>query len=222
MFTGIVEAMGQVVALEARPGGGRLRVRVPSEFTDLAPGRSLAVDGVCLTVVAVEGDTVLFDLAAETLRRTTLGRLRPGARVNLERPLATGERLGGHFVQGHVDGVGTVTRVTPEGEGIWMEVSLPPGLARYVAEKGSLALDGVSLTVAAAEDDRCAVALIPHTLAVTTLGRKGPGDLVNVEVDILAKYLARLLAGERDADRARDATGLRHATGAPSGGEEQP
>ncbi len=196
MFTGIVEAMGRVLSVETRPDGGQLRVRLPREFTDLAPGQSLAVDGVCLTVVALEGDAALFDLAAETLRRTTLGRLRPGASVNLERPLAAGARLGGHFVQGHVDGVGTIAKVTPEGDGAWMEVDLPPGLARYVAEKGSLALDGVSLTVAAVEGQRCAVALIPHTLAVTTLGRKGPGDPVNVEVDILAKYLARLLAGE--------------------------
>ncbi|MDQ7851255.1 MAG: riboflavin synthase, partial [Armatimonadota bacterium] len=209
-------------------------VRMPGEFTDLAPGQSLAVDGVCLTVVALEGDTALFDLAAETLRRTTLGRLRPGASVNLERPLAAGARLGGHFVQGHVDGVGTIMKVTPEGDGVWMEVALPPGLARYVAEKGSLALDGVSLTVAAVEDDRCAVALIPHTLAVTTLGRKGPGDPLNVEVDILAKYLARLWAGERqapdrrqargerDAEGAGDVAGLRHAAGASAGCEEQP
>ncbi len=216
MFTGIVEAMGQVLAVEMWPGGGRLRVRVPREFTDLAPGHSLAVDGVCLTVVALEGDAALFDLAAETLRRTTLGRLRPGAPVNLERPLAAGARIGGHFVQGHVDGVGTITAVTPEGDGVWMEVGLPPGLARYVAEKGSLALDGVSLTVAAVKGDRCAVALIPHTLAVTALGRKGPGDPVNVEVDILAKYLARLLAGERDV------AGDHHAAGAPSGHGEQP
>src|SRR3990172_2588760 len=184
MFTGIVEAMGEVVAVEAQPDGARLHLRVPREFSDLAPGQSLAVNGVCLTVVALEDGVALFDLAAETLRRTTLGRLHPGAGVNLERPLSAAGRFGGHFVQGHVDGV-------------WMEVNLPPGLARYVAEKGSVALDGVSLTVAAVQDSRCAVALIPHTLAVTTLGRKDPGDPVNVEVDILAKYLARLLEGER-------------------------
>ena len=197
MFTGIVEAMGEVVAVETQPDGARLHLRVPREFSDLAPGQSLAVNGVCLTVVALEDGVALFDLAAETLRRTTLGRLRPGASVNLERPLSAAGRFGGHFVQGHVDGVGTVTRVTPEGDGVWMEVNLPPGLSRYVAEKGSVALDGVSLTVAAVQDSRCAVALIPHTLAVTTLGRRDPGDPVNVEVDILAKYLARLLEDER-------------------------
>jgi len=197
MFTGIVEAMGEVVAVETQPDGARLHLRVPREFSDLAPGQSLAVNGVCLTVVALEDGVALFDLAAETLRRTTLGRLHPGAGVNLERPLSAAGRFGGHFVQGHVDGVGTVTRVTPEGDGVWMEVNLPPGLSRYVAEKGSVALDGVSLTVAAVQDSRCAVALIPHTLAVTTLGRRDPGDPVNVEVDILAKYLARLLEDER-------------------------
>ena len=197
MFTGIVEAMGEVVAVETQPDGARLHLRVPREFSDLAPGQSLAVNGVCLTVVALEDGVALFDLAAETLRRTTLGRLHLSAGVNLERPLSAAGRFGGHFVQGHIDGVGTVTRVTPEGDGVWMEVSLPPGLARYVAEKGSVALDGVSLTVAAVQDSRCAVALIPHTLAVTTLGRRDPGDPVNVEVDILAKYLARLLEDER-------------------------
>src|SRR3990170_3888982 len=143
--------MGEVVAVETQPDGARLHLRVPREFSDLAPGQSLAVNGVCLTVVALEDGVALFDLAAAG-------------------------RFGGHFVQGHVDGVGTVTRVTPEGDGVWMEVNLPPGLSRYVAEKGSVALDGVSLTVAAVQDSRCAVALIPHTLAVTTLGRRDPGD----------------------------------------------
>ncbi len=197
MFTGIVEAMGRIDAVEPRPDGARLRVHLPPGINDLAVGASLAVDGVCLTVVSLGGDVAAFDLAAETLRRTTLGSLASGAAVNLERPLSVSGRLGGHFVQGHIDGVGTITRVTPEGEGRWMEVGLPPDLARYVAEKGSVAFDGVSLTVAAVDDGRCAVALIPHTLDMTTLGRKGPGDPVNVEVDILAKYMARLLEGER-------------------------
>src|SRR3989304_5757397 len=151
MFTGIVEAMGEVVAVEAQPDSARLHLRVPPGFSDLAPGQSLAVNGVCLTVVALEDGVALFDLAAETLRRTTLGRLHPGAGVNLERPLSAAGRVGGHFVQGHVDGVGTVTRVTPEGDGVWMEVNLPPGLARYVAEKGSGALDAGRLTVGAGQ-----------------------------------------------------------------------
>jgi riboflavin synthase len=195
MFTGIVEALGEVVAVDSRPEGARLRVRVPEKWTDLAVGQSLAVSGVCLTVVEAARGTVAFDVVAETLRRTTLGDVRPGAVVNLERPLAAGERMGGHFVQGHIDGVGTVTQVREEGDGRWLEISLPPALARYVAEKGSVALDGVSLTVAGVGDSRCAVALIPYTLAATTLGRKAAGARVNVEVDILAKYLARLLAG---------------------------
>jgi len=206
MFTGIVEALGEVITVDLRPDGARLRLRVPRGFDDLARGQSLAVNGACLTVVAITGDAVEFDLAAETLRRTTLGALRSGAAVNLERPLLAGARLGGHFVQGHVDGVGTVTRADPAGDGGWLEVRLPPGLARYVAEKGAVALDGVSLTVAVVEDSRCAVALIPHTLAATTLGRREPGDAVNVEVDVLAKYLQRLLAARAagDADESEE------------------
>lgn len=199
MFTGIVEAIGRVLAVERGDAGARLRLRMPPEVDDLRPGGSLAVDGVCLTLVGVEGEAVAVDIALETLRRTTLGDLRPGAAVNLERPLAASGRFGGHVVQGHVDGVGTITRVERDGEGQWMEVSLPAGLARFVVEKGSVAIDGVSLTVAAVEDNRCAVALIPHTLAVTTLSSKGPGDPVNVEVDILAKYVARLLVAHGEA-----------------------
>lgn len=199
MFTGIVEAIGRVLAVERGDGGARLRLRMPPEVDDLRPGGSLAVDGVCLTLVGVEGETVAADIALETLRRTTLGDLRPGAAVNLERPLAASGRFSGHLVQGHVDGVGTITRVERDGEGQWMEVSLPAGLARFVVEKGSVAIDGVSLTVAAVEDNRCAVALIPHTLAVTTLSSKGLGDPVNVEVDILAKYVARLLVAHDEA-----------------------
>ncbi|MBI3976411.1 MAG: riboflavin synthase [Armatimonadetes bacterium] len=198
MFTGIIEARGEVLALERREEGARLRLRVPPEMDDLRPGQSLAVDGVCLTVVEVNADVVATDLAAETLRRTTMERLQAGAVVNLERPLAADGRFGGHFVQGHVDGVGVITRMERAGEGRWMEVELPAGLSRFVVEKGSLAIDGVSLTVAASNGTRCAVALIPHTLAVTGLGGKRAGDAVNVEVDILAKHTARLL-GRTDA-----------------------
>jgi riboflavin synthase len=204
MFTGIVEAVGQVLDVEGSEGAARLRLRVPRDVADLTPGESLAVDGVCLTVVAAEGETVAADLSAETLRRTTLGRLRPGARVNLERPLAASGRFGGHVVQGHVDGVGTITRVDREGDGRWMEVSLPAGLARFVVEKGSLAIDGVSLTVAAVQEGRCAVSLIPHTMAITTLGGKQPGDPVNIEVDILAKYVARLLGAHAETEHGEE------------------
>jgi riboflavin synthase len=198
MFTGIVEGMGHVAAIETRPDGARIRIRAGALIDGAAVGESIAVSGVCLTMVELGGGEFAADLAAETLRRTTLGRLRPGDPVNLERPLRLDQRLGGHIVQGHVDGVGTIVSVRPEGDGVWVEIDAPGPLARYIAEKGSIAVDGVSLTVAAAgPGGRFGVALIPHTLAVTTLGRKGPGDGVNLEVDILAKYVERLLEGAR-------------------------
>ena len=203
MFTGIVEELGEVGGLEGHAGGAHLRVRAGALLAsagpgEIRPGDSIAVSGVCLTITALDGGTFAADLAVETLRRTTLGSLRPGDGVNLERPLRLDQRLGGHIVQGHVDGVGTITVIRPEGEGVWMEIAPPPTLMPYLAEKGSVAVDGVSLTVAGLPGgDRFAVALIPHTLAVTTLGLKHPGDRVNLEVDILAKYVERLLEGVR-------------------------
>jgi riboflavin synthase len=195
MFTGIVEGTGTVVAL-ARSGSGdgaRLEVDTPWPPGELAVGDSVAVDGCCLTVVARTPGGFAADLVAETLRRTALGRLATGARVNLERPLALGGRLGGHLVQGHVDGVGRVLDRRPVGESEEVRVELPEDLARYVVEKGSIAVDGVSLTVAAAGPDWFAVALVPHTLAATTLGERGPGDPVHLEVDVVAKYVERLV-----------------------------
>jgi riboflavin synthase len=203
MFTGIVEELGEVGGLEGHAGGAHLRVRAGALLAsagpgEIRPGDSIAVSGVCLTITALDGGTFAADLAVETLRRTTLGSLRPGDVVNLERPLRVDQRLGGHIVQGHVDGVGTITVVRSEGEGVSMEITPPPTLMPYLAEKGSVAVDGVSLTVAGLPGgDRFAVALIPHTLAVTTLGRKVLGDQVNLEVDILAKYVERLLEGVR-------------------------
>lgn len=197
MFTGIVEAMGEVRDVEIRAGGTRLRVGASEVLEGARVGDSIAVSGICLTIVALEPGAFAADLATETLRRTTLGNLRPRDRVNLERPLRVDGRLGGHVVQGHVDGVGTVVSAAREGDGVWMEIEPPTGLLSYIAEKGSVAIDGVSLTVARVTGPRFAVTLIPHTLAVTTLGRRGPGDRVNIEVDILAKYVERLLEGVR-------------------------
>jgi riboflavin synthase len=195
MFTGIVEGTGTVVALthSGSGHGARLEVDAPWPPGELAVGDSVAVDGCCLTVVARTPGGLAADLVAETLRRTALGRLATGARVNLERPLALGGRLGGHLVQGHVDGVGRVLDRRPAGEGEEVRVELPEELARYVVEKGSIAVDGVSLTVAAAGPDWFAVALVPHTLAATTLGERGPGDPVHLEVDVVAKYVERLV-----------------------------
>jgi riboflavin synthase len=195
MFTGIVEGTGTVVAL-TRSGtgdGARLEVDAPWPPGELAVGDSVAVDGCCLTVVARTPGGFAADLVAETLRRTALGRLTKGARVNLERPLALGGRLGGHLVQGHVDGVGRVLERRTAGESTELRVELPEDLARYVVEKGSIAVDGVSLTVAAVGPDWFTVALVPHTLAATTLGGRGPGDPVHLEVDVVAKYVERLV-----------------------------
>jgi riboflavin synthase len=198
MFTGIIEEMGEVLSVEHRPDGARLRIRAGRLLDGARVGESIAVSGVCLTMVKVGPGEFEADLAAETLRRTTLWTIQPGDRVNLERPLRLDQRLGGHIVQGHVDGVGTIAAITPEGDGIWMEIVAPANLARYIAEKGSIAVDGISLTVAGVgEDGRFAVALIPHTLSVTTLGHARVGGQVNLEVDILAKYVERLMEGVR-------------------------
>ncbi len=196
MFTGIVEELGEIASITGNADGVRLKVRAGAVLDGAKVGESIAVSGVCLTIVELDGQSFASDVVAETLRRTTLGGLRPGDPVDLERPLRFDQRLGGHIVQGHVDGVGTITAIKPEGEGIWMEIAPPPALLRYLVEKGSVAVDGVSLTVAAITDaPGFAVALIPHTLAITTLGRWGVGGRVNIEVDILAKHVEKLLEG---------------------------
>jgi riboflavin synthase len=193
VFTGIVEAMGQVSARQGR------RLEVRCDLGGLAPGDSIAVNGVCLTVTALGEGAFTAELSEETLARTSLGGLGAGARVNLERPLAAGGRLGGHIVQGHADGTAVVARVEPRAGSVELWFEPPAALARYLVEKGSVALDGISLTVArlgsGTDAGRFSVAAIPHTLAVTTLGDRRPGDIVNVEVDILAKYVESLLKG---------------------------
>jgi riboflavin synthase len=189
VFTGLVREVGDVVAFD----GGRLTVSAPGIATDAQLGDSVAVDGVCLTVVACDESTLAFDAVPETLARTSLGTLGARSRVNLEPALRAGEPLGGHYVQGHVDGVGSVRSVEPEGDGRRMAFTAPPGLLRYVVEKGSIAVQGTSLTVAAVDDGGFEVALIPHTLEATTLGAMKPGDEVNLEADVLAKYVERLL-----------------------------
>jgi riboflavin synthase len=189
MFTGIVEERGEVRSLE----GARLVVACRVVPRDAPVGASVAVNGACLTVVHNPGDAVAFDITDETLARTALGDLRPGSRVNLERPVTLASRLGGHLVQGHVDGVGEVAGI--EDDGATLTVRVPPELSRYVVEKGSIAVDGVSLTVAAIVEGGVRIALIPHTLAATTLGAIRRGDRVNLEVDVIAKYVERLMEG---------------------------
>ncbi|TQS30966.1 riboflavin synthase [Microbispora sp. KK1-11] len=194
MFTGIVEELGEVVALEPRGDSARLTVRGAVVTADAGHGDSIAVNGVCLTVADAEGDSFTADVMKETLDRSSLGALRPGSRVNLERAVRADQRLGGHIVQGHVDGTGEVLSREPgeHWEVVWL--SLPANLARYVVEKGSIAVDGVSLTVAGVTDDSFSVSLIPTTLELTTLGRKQPGEPVNLEVDVIAKYVEKLTA----------------------------
>ncbi|HEY7667104.1 MAG TPA: riboflavin synthase [Actinomycetota bacterium] len=192
MFTGIVEERGTI----REAGTHRLVVGCRTVLGGTGIGSSMSVSGVCLTVVAREDDALAFDLSDETLARSNLGRLEPGDPVNLERPVTLATRLGGHLVQGHVDGVGAVTGLDRDASGgATLTVRLPAELQRYVVEKGSIALDGVSLTVAGIHREAVSVALIPHTLEVTTLGVAAPGDTVNVEIDLIAKYVERLMEG---------------------------
>jgi len=192
MFTGLIEDLGTVAAVERVHKGVRLSVR--TRLDGLRHGASIAVDGVCLTAVELKGDRFTADVSAETLDRTTLGERKAGDRVNLERPLALGDRLGGHLVLGHVDGVGELVRRTGEGEGVRIELRLPQGLAPLVVSKGSIALDGTSLTVNELLDpDQVALFLIPETLRSTTWGIKSAGAKVNVGADILGKHVARLM-----------------------------
>jgi riboflavin synthase alpha subunit len=193
VFTGIVKERGRVLAIDGDGAGVRLRVAAPEAARAAGIGDSISISGVCLTVVAVDDGRLEFDAVAETLRRSSLGRLETGDAVNVEPALRAGEPLGGHYVQGHVDGVGRVRSVEPEGDGVRTSFDAPAEILRYCVEKGSIAVEGVSLTLAAVDGDGFTVALVPHTLAETTLGQLGPGDEVNLEADVLAKYVERLL-----------------------------
>jgi riboflavin synthase alpha subunit len=195
VFTGIVREVGSVESVEGGEEGVRLRIRAPGTAAATSVGDSVAVSGVCLTATAVRDGVVDFDAVPETLRRTSLRRLASGAPVNVEPALRAGDPLGGHIVQGHVDGVGTVRALAREGDGMRLEIDAPAELLRYLVAKGSVAVEGVSLTVAGLDGRGFATALVPHTLAATTLGRLEPGDGVNLEVDVLAKYVERLLPG---------------------------
>jgi len=198
MFTGIVREVGRVVALEgAGPDGAALRLEIdaPATATGVAVGDSVSVSGCCLTAVSIADGRIAFDVVPESLARTSLGRLVPGLRVNVEPALRAGDPLGGHYVQGHVDAVGSVRRVEAgDGDGTRVWFDAPAELLRYVAEKGSITVDGTSLTVADLDAAGFSVALVPHTLAATTLGELAAGDPVNLEPDVLAKYVERLLA----------------------------
>ena len=201
MFTGIVEELGEVVAIEPLEQAYRLRVSGPKVTSDAALGDSIAVNGVCLTVTALDGSTFASDVMNETLKRSSLAELQVGSSVNLERAMSVGDRLGGHIVQGHVDGVGVIRTRTSTPNWDLVTIDIPGEMRRYLVEKGSVTVDGVSLTVAELDEEGFVVSLIPATLAHTTLGVKGKGEHVNLEVDVIAKYVERLIgeAGTRGA-----------------------
>ena len=193
MFTGIVHEMGRIDEIAATPAGARLRLTAGATAADCRIGDSVSIDGCCLTAVEVGDDRISFEAVAETLRRTTLGGLVPGDAVNIEPAMRVGDRLGGHWVQGHIDGVGEVTGVAPDGDGVLVTFAAPHDVLRYTIEKGSVCVSGVSLTVTAIDDESFTVALIPHTRAATTLGRVEPGMRVNLEADLLGKYVEKLV-----------------------------
>jgi len=197
MFTGIVREVGSIAAVTGGEEGIRLEIDAPATAPLVAVGGSVAINGVCLTAESVEGSRLVFHAVPETLSRSTLGELRRGAVVNLEPALRAGDAMGGHIVQGHVDGIGRVQSIEFEGEGLRVIVEAPDETLRYCVEKGSITVDGVSLTIAELHDDAFGLALIPHTIAETTLSRLVPGQRVNLEVDVLAKYVERLLEPRR-------------------------
>lgn len=197
MFTGIIVEMGEVVRLRRRASGASFAVKADTIVSDVVVGDSIAVNGACLTVVGVKGKDLTFDLSDETLRATNLGQLRPGERVNLEPSLRTGGKMGGHFVTGHVDATGKIRTKTAAGDAFSIVIEAPEEVTRFLVEKGSVAIDGISLTVVDVSEGAFSVVIIPHTARVTTIGFKGRGDLVNLEADIIGKYVARFLSKER-------------------------
>jgi riboflavin synthase len=202
VFTGIIEETGRIEDLRHGYQGATINIAAKLVLAGMKQGDSIAVNGVCLTVVQKNDASFVCDLSSETLRRTSLGKAREGTVVNLERPLAMDARLGGHFVQGHVDAVGRVARMLPEGGGSVLSIEFPPDLGRYVVPKGSIAVDGISLTIASLEPRLFSVAIIPHTLRATNLRTLRAGDPVNLEVDILGKYVERLLQPEMQQNNA--------------------
>jgi riboflavin synthase len=205
MFTGIIELVGEIRRIERTETGGRLEIAIeaPGPAEPLATGQSIAVSGCCLTVTEAEDGWFAADLSPETIRRTSFSEIEAGSLVNLERPLRAGAELGGHFVLGHVDGTGRIEQLRPEGENAWLAVRIGAELERYVAMKGSLAIDGISLTVAGCTSGLAEFAIIPYTIAHTNLRRKSEGDIVNVEVDVLARYLERLLEARAEPPTSR-------------------
>lgn len=205
MFSGIVAEVGIVKAFEGDEKAASLSIEASPAFADVSIGESIAVNGVCLTAVQRQGQTFVVDISPETLRATNLGTLRPGDGVNLERSLCLNDRLGGHLVSGHVDGVGTIIDVWAEANAMYYTIRAPKGLMRYLVPKGSIAVDGISLTVVASHAETFQITIIPHTAAVTTIGRKGTAATVNLECDMIGKYVERLLQARLDGEDAEPA-----------------
>jgi riboflavin synthase len=204
VFTGIIEELGAVVSLDPRPAGARLSIRCSTVLSDLTEGASIAVNGVCLTALDITNDSFSADLAPETLQRSNLGDLFAGSRVNLERPVTPATRLSGHIVQGHVDATAVVESLEDLGAGNWwLKVRVPESVDRYLVHKGSIAIDGISLTIASLEDSLVGVTIIPHTMSHTTLGTARPGSRVNIEVDVLAKHVEKLLMETQPSPASR-------------------
>ncbi len=199
MFTGLVVEMGETVSIARRQGGARLFLNAQGVSKEAQIGDSICVNGTCLTVVEISGKTLGFDMSDETLRSTNLGTLRTGEKVNLEPSLKIDSRLGGHFVTGHIDGVGTIKSKAPAGDAIKIEIGAKEEITRYLVEKGSVAVDGISLTVVDVHSKGFSIVIIPHTARLTTIGIKGPGDTVNIEVDILGKYVSKFLRKDSDS-----------------------
>ncbi len=199
MFTGLIIELGKVVSLERGTGSAGLSVSGKEVMKDAALGDSISINGVCLTVVGIEGDAASFDVSYETLRSTNLGNLKKGEGVNLEPSLRPNSKMGGHFVTGHIDGIGKIRSKRPEGAAVRIEIAAPEEVLRYLVEKGSVAIDGISLTVVDVLKDAFSVVIIPHTAALTTIGIKKTGDTVNLEPDILAKYVAKFLQKDKDS-----------------------
>lgn len=193
MFTGIIEEIGEMVRVEASSTSGKIELKADKVLEDTKIGDSIAVNGVCLTVIELKGDGFVADVMPETLKRSNLGQLSPGSRVNLERAMAMNGRFGGHIVSGHIDGTGAIEKVWREQNAVWYTVRTPGELMRYIVEKGSIAIDGTSLTVAKVTKESFSVSIIPHTLGETILGQKKAGDVVNLENDIIGKYVERFM-----------------------------
>jgi riboflavin synthase len=203
MFTGLIEAIGEVKEIRRAGSGATLMLRMPPSFSDCSPGDSIAVDGACLTITGIRGDLSSLDVSIETLGRSTLGELKAGGAVNLERAMRLSDRLGGHLVSGHVDGTGILRRIERKGRSWLIQISLDPSLGRYLIEKGSIAVDGISLTVNTCMEDSFSVAVIPETMRKTTLLRKSAGDAVNIEIDMIAKYIEKFV-GQREGTASKE------------------